>query len=233
MLTGEYAPDRIPATPPLDTRSFECDYLGVVKNIDDVRKDVQKLSPRRVEFSSESGNNLLVNILLSIVPWLLLFGIIWFLLFRQLRQTGGGAGMLGNFGRSRHRIMTKEHTSITFADVAGVEEAKEEVAEIVEFLKNPKRFQRLGGRIPRGVLLVGEPGCGKTLLAKAIAGEAEVPFFSISGSDFVEMFVGVGASRVRDLFRQAKEKRPVHRLPGRNRRGRSPPWAGLQRRRAR
>ena len=116
--------------------------------------------------------------------------------------------MLGNFGRSRARLTTKEHTSITFADVAGIEEAKEEVYEVVEFLKNAKRFQRLGGRIPRGVLLIGEPGCGKTLLAKAIAGEADVPFFSISGSDFVEMFVGVGASRVRDLFRQAKDNSP-------------------------
>ena len=116
--------------------------------------------------------------------------------------------MLGNFGRSKHRITSKEHTNVTFDDVAGIEEAKDEVMEIVEFLKNPKKFQRLGGRIPRGVLLVGEPGTGKTLLAKAIAGEADVPFFSISGSDFVEMFVGVGASRVRDLFKQAKDNSP-------------------------
>jgi len=116
--------------------------------------------------------------------------------------------MLGNFGRSKHRMTSKEHTNVTFNDVAGIDEAKEEVTEIIEFLKNPKRFQRLGGRIPRGVLLVGAPGCGKTLLARAIAGEADVPFFSISGSDFVEMFVGVGASRVRDLFKQAKENSP-------------------------
>ncbi len=116
--------------------------------------------------------------------------------------------MLGNFGRSRHRLLSKEHTNVTFNDVAGIDEAKEELTEIVEFLKNPKRFQRLGGRIPRGVLLIGDPGVGKTLLAKAIAGEADVPFFSISGSDFVEMFVGVGASRVRDLFKTAKESSP-------------------------
>ena len=116
--------------------------------------------------------------------------------------------MLGSFGKSRHRVTNKENVQITFADVAGVDEAKEEVGEIVEFLKNPKRFSKLGGRIPRGVLLSGQPGCGKTLLAKAIAGEADVPFFSISGSDFVEMFVGVGASRVRDLFKQAKENAP-------------------------
>jgi len=146
--------------------------------------------------------------LIGLLPWLLIFGFIWFFIFRQIRNVSGGGGMLGNFGRSRHRVTSKEHTNITFADVAGIEEAKEEVLEIIEFLKSPKKFQRLGGRIPRGVLLVGEPGCGKTLLAKAIAGEADVPFFSISGSDFVEMFVGVGASRVRDLFKQAKESSP-------------------------
>ena len=148
----------------------------------------------------------------SILPYLLLYGglflLIWFLLFRRAGQAGGGAGFLGSFGRSRHRLTTKEHVDVTFGDVAGIDEAKEEVAEIIEFLRSPRKFQRLGGRIPRGVLLVGEPGCGKTLLAKAIAGEADVPFFSISGSDFVEMFVGVGASRVRDLFRQAKESSP-------------------------
>ncbi|MCA9244719.1 MAG: ATP-dependent zinc metalloprotease FtsH, partial [Phycisphaerales bacterium] len=152
--------------------------------------------------------SLLISVLAPMIPWLLLFGVLWFVFLRGLRQSANGAGMLGNFGRSRHRMTTREHTAVTFADVAGVEEAKDEVREIVEFLRNPKRFQKLGGRIPRGVLLVGEPGCGKTLLAKAIAGEAEVPFFSISGSDFVEMFVGVGASRVRDLFRQAKENAP-------------------------
>ncbi len=132
----------------------------------------------------DANHNVFMDVLISTLPWLLIFGFVWFILFRQLRMASGGAGMLGNFGRSRHRVTTKEHTNITFADVAGVEEAKEEVTEIVEFLKNPRKFQRLGGRIPRGVLLVGEPGCGKTLLAKAIAGEAEVPFFSISGSDF-------------------------------------------------
>ncbi len=141
-------------------------------------------------------------------PFILLILLLWFLIARGLRNAGGGAGMLGSFGKSRHRMFTKETTGVTFADVAGVEEAKEEVAELIEFLKNPKRFARLGGRIPRGVLLTGPPGVGKTLLAKAIAGEAEVPFFSISGSDFVEMFVGVGASRVRDLFKQAKENSP-------------------------
>jgi cell division protease FtsH len=156
----------------------------------------------------ENSQSFLMQILIPIVPWLVLIGILWFVIFRQLRNGGGAGGMLGNFGRSRHKITSKEHTNVTFDDVAGVEEAKEEVMEIVEFLKNPKKFQRLGGRIPRGVLLVGEPGTGKTLLAKAIAGEADAPFFSISGSDFVEMFVGVGASRVRDLFKQAKDNSP-------------------------
>jgi len=147
--------------------------------------------------------------LISMLPILLVVVLLWFLIARGLRSAAGGAGgVLGNFGKSRHRTLTKEMTGVTFADVAGIDEAKEEVTEIIEFLKNPKRFMRLGGRIPRGVLLIGEPGCGKTLLAKAIAGEADVPFFSISGSDFVEMFVGVGASRVRDLFKQAKESAP-------------------------
>ncbi len=146
--------------------------------------------------------------MIPLIPWILIIAFLWFFVFRQLRAGGGAGGMLGSFGRSRHRITSKEHTNVTFDDVAGVDEAKDEVGEIVEFLKNPKKFQRLGGRIPRGCLLVGPPGTGKTLLAKAIAGEADAPFFSISGSDFVEMFVGVGASRVRDLFKQAKENSP-------------------------
>src|SRR5215203_4498672 len=163
---------------------------------------------KNAEVKVENSPNWLLQVIIPLIPWLLIFGFIWFFVFRQLRNSAGAGGMLGNFGRSRHKITSKEHTNVTFDDVAGVEEAKEEVMEIVEFLKNPKKFQRLGGRIPRGVLLVGEPGTGKTLLAKAIAGEADVPFFSISGSDFVEMFVGVGASRVRDLFKQAKDNSP-------------------------
>jgi cell division protease FtsH len=171
---------------------------------------VERLIEKRgnAKLGMKDSNSLLVTVLLPLIPWLLIFGFIWFFVFRQLRNSAGAGGMLGNFGRSKHKITSKEHTNVTFDDVAGVEEAKEEVMEIVEFLKNPKKFQRLGGRIPRGVLLVGEPGTGKTLLAKAIAGEADVPFFSISGSDFVEMFVGVGASRVRDLFKQAKDNSP-------------------------
>ncbi|MGV6814045.1 MAG: ATP-dependent zinc metalloprotease FtsH [Phycisphaerales bacterium] len=149
-----------------------------------------------------------VNFLLAFGPLILIIALLWFFIGRGMRAAGGGGGMIGSFGKSRHKTMTKEMTGITFKDVAGIEEAKAEVTEIIEFLKNPKKFTRLGGRIPRGVLLSGQPGCGKTLLAKAIAGEADVPFFSISGSDFVEMFVGVGASRVRDLFKQAKDASP-------------------------
>ena len=148
----------------------------------------------------------LIMLMQWVLPLVLLIGFFYFFFARNLR--GGAGGMLMSFGRSKHRLQGKDKANVTFEDVAGVDEAKEEVAEIIEFLKNPKKFQRLGGRIPRGVLLVGPPGCGKTLLAKAIAGQADVPFFSISGSDFVEMFVGVGASRVRDLFKQAKENSP-------------------------
>jgi len=142
--------------------------------------------------------------LISWLPMILLVGI-WIFFMRQM-QAGGGKAM--SFGKSRARMMTESTIKITFSDVAGIEEVKEEVTEIIEFLKDPKRFSRLGGRIPKGVLLVGPPGTGKTLLARAIAGEAGVPFFSISGSDFVEMFVGVGAARVRDLFLQGKKQSP-------------------------
>ncbi len=144
------------------------------------------------------------NILLSWLPMLLLLGV-WIFFMRQM-QTGGTKAL--SFGKSRARLMSDKKTRVTFADVAGVDEAKEELQEIIEFLKDPQKFQKLGGKIPKGVLLMGAPGTGKTLLARAIAGEAEVPFFSISGSDFVEMFVGVGASRVRDLFEQGKKHAP-------------------------
>jgi len=145
--------------------------------------------------------------LASALPLVLVLMIIWFFIARQMRSASGPGGVL-NFGRSRARLAKKERVKVTFDDVAGIEDAKEEVQELIEFLKHPERFRAIGGRIPRGVMLVGPPGTGKTLLAKAIAGEASVPFFSISGSDFVEMFVGVGASRVRDLFRMAKESSP-------------------------
>ena len=143
--------------------------------------------------------------LLNLLPWIILFAI-WIYVLRQ--QSGGGRGGAFSFGRSRARLLGEDQVKVTFADVAGVEEAKEEVKELVEFLRDPGKFQKLGGKIPQGVLLVGPPGTGKTLLARAVAGEAKVPFFTISGSDFVEMFVGVGASRVRDMFEQAKKQAP-------------------------
>ncbi len=144
--------------------------------------------------------------LLNLLPWIVLFAI-WIYVLRQ--QTGGGGrGGAFSFGRSRARLLGEDQVKITFADVAGVEEAKEEVKELVDFLRDPGKYQKLGGKIPQGVLLIGQPGTGKTLLAKAVAGEAKVPFFTISGSDFVEMFVGVGASRVRDMFEQAKKQAP-------------------------
>src|SRR5687767_909896 len=145
-----------------------------------------------------------LSVLVSWFPMFLLIAV-WIFFMRQM-QSGGGKAM--GFGKSRARLLTEKHGRVTFNDVAGIDEAKEELQEVVEFLKNPQKFQQVGGRIPKGVLLVGPPGTGKTLLARAIAGEANVPFFTISGSDFVEMFVGVGASRVRDMFEQAKKNAP-------------------------
>ena len=150
-------------------------------------------------------NNFLASFLMGIMPILIFLLILYFLFRQQIRMAGKGAL---NFGKSKARMLARDKNKITFKEVAGVEEAKDEVSEIVEFLRDPKKFQKLGGRIPKGVLMVGPPGTGKTLLARAIAGEADVPFFSISGSDFVEMFVGVGASRVRDMFEQGKKSAP-------------------------
>ncbi|HZR03248.1 MAG TPA: ATP-dependent zinc metalloprotease FtsH [Burkholderiales bacterium] len=158
-----------------------------------------------IEAKPEEEPSLLMNIFVSWFPMLLLIGV-WIFFMRQMQ--GGGRGGAFSFGKSRARMLDESNNTVTFADVAGCEEAKEEVKELVEFLRDPSKFQKLGGRIPRGVLMVGSPGTGKTLLAKAIAGEAKVPFFSISGSDFVEMFVGVGAARVRDMFDQAKKHAP-------------------------
>jgi len=167
---------------------------------------VKLLQQKGVEITAkpEDDSPWYTTLAISWLPMLVLVGI-WIFFMRQM-QSGGGKAM--SFGKSRARLMTESSVKVTFKDVAGIEEAKEEVAEIIEFLKDPKKFTRLGGRIPKGVLLVGAPGSGKTLLARAIAGEAGVPFFSISGSDFVEMFVGVGAARVRDLFIQAKKNAP-------------------------
>ena len=158
-----------------------------------------------VEAKPDEEQSMMLQIFISWFPMLLLIGV-WIFFMRQMQ--GGGRGGAFSFGKSRARMLDENSNTVTFADVAGVDEAKEEVAELVEFLRDPSKFQKLGGRIPRGVLMVGNPGTGKTLLARAIAGEAKVPFFSISGSDFVEMFVGVGAARVRDMFDQAKKNAP-------------------------
>ncbi|MGI9393288.1 MAG: ATP-dependent metallopeptidase FtsH/Yme1/Tma family protein, partial [Boseongicola sp.] len=156
----------------------------------------------RAEPQEQSG---FVTVLMTFLPFLLLIGV-W--IYFMNRMQGGGRGGAMGFGKSRAKLLTEKHGRVTFDDVAGIDEAKEELEEIVEFLRNPQKFSRLGGKIPKGALLVGPPGTGKTLLARAIAGEAGVPFFTISGSDFVEMFVGVGASRVRDMFEQAKKNSP-------------------------
>jgi cell division protease FtsH len=160
----------------------------------------------RFTAAEPESQSLISQLLISSFPILLLIGV-WIYFMRQMQGGGGGRGAM-SFGKSKARLLGEDQVGVTFADVAGVEEAKQEVSEVVEFLKDPSKFQRLGGKIPKGVLMVGPPGTGKTLLAKAIAGEAKVPFFTISGSDFVEMFVGVGASRVRDMFDQAKKQAP-------------------------
>src|SRR5437660_4912969 len=156
-------------------------------------------------FEPKEPNTMLLSVVWSVLPIIIIAALIWFFFIRQIKMAGKGAL---SFGKSKARLLAKERNKTTFKDVAGIEEAIEEVSELVEFLKDPKKFQRLGGRIPKGILMVGPPGTGKTLLAKAIAGEADAAFFSISGSDFVEMFVGVGASRVRDMFEQARKNTP-------------------------
>ena len=158
----------------------------------------------KINAKPDDEGGLWQNIFISWFPMLLLIGV-WIFFMRQM-QAGGGKAMA--FGKSKARLITGKENKVTFQDVAGIDEARDELEEIIDFLKDPKKFTKLGGRIPKGVLLVGPPGTGKTLLARAIAGEADVPFFSISGSDFVEMFVGVGASRVRDLFNQGKKQAP-------------------------
>ncbi len=157
------------------------------------------------KFRPHEASQIIVGLIWSVLPIIVIAALIWFVFIRQIKMAGKGAL---SFGKSKARLLAKERNKTTFKDVAGIDEAIEEVSELVEFLKDPKKFQRLGGRIPKGVLMVGPPGTGKTLLAKAIAGEADAAFFSISGSDFVEMFVGVGASRVRDMFEQARKNTP-------------------------
>ncbi|MCH2036198.1 MAG: ATP-dependent zinc metalloprotease FtsH [Puniceicoccaceae bacterium] len=188
-------------------------------DLDDINSKEPKLVPFRVEgrltesdflllrevVAERRSSTALQEILVSFLPFLLIIGLLYFLFVRQLKNAGRGAM---SFGKSKAKMLTREKDSVTFKDVAGCDEAKEEVSEVVDFLRDPKKFQRIGGRIPKGVLMVGPPGTGKTLLAKAVAGEADVPFFTISGSDFVEMFVGVGAARVRDMFEQGRKSAP-------------------------
>lgn len=181
-----------------NTYSVETDNRSMVGELLENRVEIQGVPPER--------QSVLLQIFISWFPFLLLIGV-WIFFMRQMQGGGGGRGAM-SFGKSKARLMGEDQIKVTLDDVAGVEEAKEEVGELVEFLRDPSKFQALGGKIPRGVLMVGSPGTGKTLLAKAIAGEAKVPFFTISGSDFVEMFVGVGASRVRDMFEQAKKHAP-------------------------
>ncbi|MEK7800839.1 MAG: ATP-dependent metallopeptidase FtsH/Yme1/Tma family protein, partial [Pseudomonadota bacterium] len=181
-------------------------FVTMVPNGENI---VDRLQGTRVRIKAEVAEGekfSIFGVLLSWFPMLLLIGV-WIFFMRQMQGKGGGGGAMG-FGKSRARLLTEKQGRVTFEDVAGIEEAKEELKEIVEFLKDPQKFQRLGGKIPKGALLVGPPGTGKTLIARAVAGEANVPFFTISGSDFVEMFVGVGASRVRDMFEQGKKNAP-------------------------
>jgi len=180
------------------THNPETDNTQLIGLLDKQHVKIEAAPPERQGF--------LLQLFISSFPILLLIGV-WIYFMRQMQGGAGGRGAM-SFGKSRARLLSEDQVSVTFADVAGVDEAKEEVAEIVDFLKDPSKFQKLGGKIPKGVLMVGSPGTGKTLLARAIAGEAKVPFFTISGSDFVEMFVGVGASRVRDMFEQAKKHAP-------------------------
>jgi len=209
-ITGKF---RKGVPPAKDSVSFKVNYRpesGAKERLNEILAKLEEQAPENPQFKVKNEYSEQRIWLIMLVNWLfpilILLAFFYFFFARNLR--GGAGGMLMSFGRSRHKVHGKDRVKVTFKDVAGIEEAKDEVGEIIEFLKNPKKFQRLGGRIPRGVLLIGPPGCGKTLLAKAIAGEADVPFFSISGSDFVEMFVGVGASRVRDLFKQAKDNSP-------------------------
>lgn len=183
---------------PFTTYSPETDNSSLIGELNRAGVQFERVPPE--------NPSVLLSILISWFPFIILIGI-WLFFMRQMQGGGGGRGAM-SFGKSKARLLNEDQVKVTFADVAGVEEAKQEVSELVEFLRDPGKFQKLGGKIPRGVLMVGSPGTGKTLLAKAIAGEAKVPFFTISGSDFVEMFVGVGASRVRDMFEQAKKHAP-------------------------
>jgi cell division protease FtsH len=214
-IRGVAKPGTLPVPPPAPASDWLRQWLGsdeetrvfTVTRIPGVDEQwlIRELEQQRVEFAGRIETTFWRDLLFGwVIPLAIMIGIWVFL----MRRVGGGPTQALSFGRSKHKIYDRKELKTTFNDVAGVDEAKAELIEIVDFLKNPKKYQRLGGRIPKGVLLVGPPGTGKTLLARAVAGEADVPFFTLSGSEFVEMFVGVGASRVRDLFEQAKDKAP-------------------------
>ncbi|MEW6196298.1 MAG: ATP-dependent zinc metalloprotease FtsH [Bacteroidota bacterium] len=172
-----------------------------------INESIKTWKEKNIQFTFVKESNEWLTVLLGFIPWVIIFAV-WILLFRRMQAGAGGTRGIFNFGKSKAKLISESATKVTFKDVAGADEAKQELEEIIEFLREPSKFQKLGGKIPRGVLLLGPPGTGKTLLARAVAGEAGVPFFSISGADFVEMFVGVGASRVRDLFEQGKKNAP-------------------------
>jgi len=198
-LRGAYLRQGIGSAPSQPVPFRTTVYLSFTNNLQ------EKLAAAGMQPAINTESNMLAQTVVGFLPIALFLLVLYFLFRQQIRMAGKGAL---NFGKSKARMLARDKNKITFRDVAGVEEAKDEVQELVEFLRDPKKFQKLGGRIPKGVLMVGPPGTGKTLLARAIAGEADVPFFSISGSDFVEMFVGVGASRVRDMFEQGKKSAP-------------------------
>ncbi len=190
---------------PLGTRKDILKFRLTIPFVD--REVTEKWDSAGIDYSFQEKTIDWTGYLLNMLPWILLIGF-WFFMLRRMQGGAGGMGGIFKFGKSKASLWTSDQPRVTFKDVAGCEEAKEELSEVIDFLKSPKRFQKLGAKVPRGALLVGQPGTGKTLLARAIAGEAGVPFYSLSGADFVEMFVGVGASRVRDLFEQAKKSTP-------------------------
>jgi len=211
-ITSQRYKDIIGQNKPLGRSFFFKMSIGSIDSFQSQLNEIQKNTSieNRIDIKYEKRTDYMSDIISWLFPILIFFGI-WFFIFKKATSSGmGGGSQIFNIGKSKAKVFDKENTKIKidFKDVAGMDEAKVEIIEIVDFLKNPKKYTRLGGKIPKGVLLIGPPGTGKTLLAKAVAGEADVPFFSMSGSDFVEMFVGVGASRVRDLFKQAKEKSP-------------------------
>ncbi len=203
-VTGEVTDAFVAANPTVMVNDRNLKTNSFVAHGTLTENSIEKLQKSK-KFAEPPTTTLLSQIVGQVLPFVVVIGLLYFLFVRQLRQAGRGAL---NFGKSRAKLLTRDRDKVTFSDVAGCDEAKEEISEVVEFLKDPKKFTKMGGRMPKGVLMVGPPGTGKTLLAKAVAGEADVPFFSISGSDFVEMFVGVGASRVRDMFEQGRKNAP-------------------------